>query len=57
MELTDKDGNKTGHLVGLFNRTLQFMENGVKPVWVFDGKPPTNKSGELAKRKRMKEVA
>jgi flap endonuclease-1 len=56
-ELTDKDGNKTGHLVGLFNRSIQFLENGIKPVWVFDGKPPTNKNGELARRKKIKEEA
>ena len=35
--------------MGLFNRTLQFLENGIKPVWVFDGKPPKLKNGELAK--------
>ncbi|CAD8155158.1 unnamed protein product [Paramecium octaurelia] len=57
IELTDKDGNRTGHLVGLFNRTLQFLENGIKPVWVFDGKPPLLKSGELARRKKLKEEA
>eukprot|EP01015_Nassula_variabilis_P032801 TRINITY_DN7736_c0_g1_i2.p1 TRINITY_DN7736_c0_g1~~TRINITY_DN7736_c0_g1_i2.p1 ORF type:complete len:218 (+),score=52.47 TRINITY_DN7736_c0_g1_i2:124-777(+) len=56
-ELTDKDGNKTGHLVGLFNRTIQFLENGIKPIWVSDGKPPKLKNGELAKRKKMKEIA
>ena len=56
-ELTDVDGNKTGHLVGLFHRTVQFMENGVKPVWVFDGKPPDLKAGELEKRKAAKEAA
>ena len=26
------------------------IENGIKPVYVFDGKPPTMKSGELEKR-------
>lgn len=44
-ELTDKDGNKTGHLLGLFNRTLLLLENGIKPVWVFDGPPPKKKNG------------
>lgn len=24
-ELTDKDGNKTGHLLGLFNRTILLL--------------------------------
>jgi len=53
-ELRDSDGNLTGHLVGLFHRTIQFMEAGIKPVWVFDGKPPDLKSKELDKRKEMK---
>ena len=26
------------------------LENGIKPVYVFDGKPPGMKSSELAKR-------
>jgi flap endonuclease-1 len=56
-ELTDKDGNRTGHLVGLLNRTIQFMENGIKPIWVFDGKPPKLKNGELARRKKAKDEA
>jgi len=33
------------------------MENGIKPVWVFDGKPPHMKNGELARRKKAKEEA
>lgn len=56
-ELKDSDGNLTGHLVGLFHRTIQFMEAGVKPIWVFDGKPPDLKNHELDKRKEMKEKA
>ena len=38
--MKDSDGNLTGHLVGLFHRTIMLMENGIMPVWVFDGKPP-----------------
>lgn len=33
------------------------MENGVKPIWVFDGKAPELKTGELAKRKELKMAA
>ena len=33
------------------------MEHGIKPVWVFDGKAPEMKAGELDKRKEMKEKA
>jgi flap endonuclease-1 len=57
LELKDVDGNLTGHLVGLYHRTIQFMENGVKPIWVFDGKPPELKSDELEKRKELKQAA
>ncbi|KAG7396462.1 Elongation of fatty acids protein 2 [Phytophthora boehmeriae] len=48
--LTNADGEVTSHLQGMFSRTIRMMENGLKPVYVFDGKPPTMKSGELAKR-------
>ena len=33
------------------------MENGVKPIWVFDGKPPELKSYVLDKRKVNKDAA
>ena len=38
------------HLLGLFYRTVRMIENGLKPVFVFDGKPPTLKSGEVRMR-------
>jgi flap endonuclease-1 len=56
-ELKDKEGNLTGHLVGLLNRTITLLEHGIKPVWVFDGKPPEMKAGELGARKEKKEKA
>jgi len=52
--LTDDDGETTSHLVGLFYRTIRMVENGIKPVYVFDGKPPELKSGELEKRKEAR---
>jgi flap endonuclease-1 len=33
------------------------MENGIKPIWVFDGKPPDLKSKELDKRTELKQGA
>lgn len=60
MMLTNADGETTSHIQGLFNRTIRFISEGIRPVYVFDGKPPQFKSGELLKRreKRMKaEVA
>ena len=31
--------------MGLFYRTLRIVENGIKPAYVFDGKPPELKAG------------
>ena len=36
---------------------LSTVEAGIKPVFVFDGKPPALKGGELAKRTALKAAA
>ncbi|MCL4117301.1 UNVERIFIED_CONTAM: hypothetical protein GTU68_013527 [Idotea baltica] len=55
--LTASDGETTSHLMGFFYRTIRLLEHGIKPVFVFDGKPPTMKGGELAKRAERREEA
>ena len=56
-QLTNEAGEVTSHLTGMFYRTIRLMENGIKPVFVFDGKPPTMKGGQLAKRKERQQAA
>lgn len=56
-QLTSVDGETTSHLMGTFYRTIRLIENGIKPVYVFDGAPPNLKSGELAKRAERREEA
>jgi len=56
-QLTSADGETTSHLMGFFYRTIRMVDNGLKPVYVFDGKPPTMKGGELAKRAERREQA
>ena len=41
----------------MFYRTIRLLENGIKPVYVFDGKPPELKGGELAKRQERRAEA
>ncbi|HZX19400.1 MAG TPA: flap endonuclease-1 [archaeon] len=48
--LMDSHGNVTSHLTGLFYRTINLVERGVKPVFVFDGKPNELKKETIAKR-------
>ena len=55
--LTNAAGEVTSHIQGMFNRTIRLMENGIKPVYVFDGKPPDMKGGELAKRTAKRVLA
>jgi len=47
----------TGHLLGLLYRALFCKELGINTVWVFDGKPPRQKSDELYRRRELKEQA
>lgn len=56
-QLMSDTGETTSHLMGLFYRTLRMVDNGIKPLYVFDGAPPKLKSGELAKRFQRKTEA
>lgn len=56
-QLTNDAGEVTSHLTGMLYRTIRMLEAGIKPVFVFDGKAPTMKSGELAKRKERQKAA
>ncbi|KAI1430779.1 DNA-repair protein rad2 [Xylaria sp. CBS 124048] len=56
-QLTNESGDTTSHLMGMFYRTLRMVDNGIKPLYVFDGRPPTLKSGELARRFQRKAEA
>lgn len=38
--LMDRLGRVTSHLSGLFYRTINLLEAGIKVVYVFDGRPP-----------------
>lgn len=55
--LMDSNGNVTSHLSGLFYRTVRLLRLGVKPIYVFDGKPPELKKAELGRRRKVKEHA
>jgi flap endonuclease-1 len=52
--LQDSSGKITSHLSGLFYRTSNLVEMGLKPVYVFDGIPPVLKAAEIERRKQVK---
>lgn len=55
--LMDSKGLITSHLSGLFYRTVNFLEKGIKPVYVFDGTPPELKAKEISERKMTRDGA
>ncbi len=52
--LTDSTGKVTSHLSGLLYRTSNLVELGIKPIFVFDGKPPVFKAMEIQRRQQVK---
>ncbi|MEM3820070.1 MAG: flap structure-specific endonuclease, partial [Nitrososphaerota archaeon] len=48
--LMDSRGRITSHLSGLFFRTINFLKAGMKPIYVYDGRPPELKKQAIEKR-------
>jgi len=57
MDMVNKNGQLTSHLNGIFYRIMQMVENGITPIFVFDGKAPDLKNAEAERRKGLKEKA
>ncbi|MEM2372611.1 MAG: flap endonuclease-1 [Thermofilaceae archaeon] len=55
--LMDALGRVTSHLNGLFYRTINLLEKGLKIAYIFDGKPPELKAAELERRTKWREEA
>jgi flap endonuclease-1 len=55
--LKDRSGRITSHLSGLFYRTANLLELGIKVAYVFDGVPPTLKEVEIKRRTKVKAEA
>jgi flap endonuclease-1 len=55
--LKDSKGRVTSHLSGLFYRTINLLEAGIKPVFVFDGQPPSFKGKTIEERQAVRRDA
>ncbi len=55
--LTDAEGNVTSHMSGLFYRTIDLIDKGIQPIYVFDGVPSALKQKTIAARMRRREEA
>jgi flap endonuclease-1 len=55
--LMDSHGRITSHLSGILFRTLNFMEMGIRSVYVFDGEPPHFKQSTIDIRREQRKTA
>ncbi len=55
--LTNNQGEPTSHLSGLFYRNINLMSEGIKLIYIFDGKPHKLKSEEIERRRKTKQEA
>ncbi len=55
--LMDRQGRVTSHLSGIFYRTTSMLDGGIRPVYVFDGKPTELKNRTIEERQLAKEKA
>ncbi len=55
--LRDSKGRTTSHLSGLMYRNANLLQMGIRPVYVFDGEPPTLKSETIAARSAVRREA
>jgi flap endonuclease-1 len=55
--LMDRQGRITSHLSGVIYRVSNFLQAGIRPVFVFDGEPPRLKAATLEGRAEAKRRA
>jgi len=55
--LRDSQGRITSHLSGLFYRTIKLLDAGIKPIYVYDGEPPSFKKKTIDWRHEAREEA
>jgi flap endonuclease-1 len=55
--LKNENGEVTSHLSGLFYRNLNLIADGLKLVYVFDGKSSELKIAEIERRRKIKQEA
>jgi len=55
--LKDSEGRVTSHLSGLLYRNTNFLEAGIRPIYVFDGEPPALKLKTIEERRARREQA
>lgn len=53
-DLTNSEGEITSHLYGIFYKSILFLQKGIIPIYIFDGKSLDIKQCTIDKRKQYK---
>lgn len=53
--LRNKEGKIISHIQGIYIKTVQYLTLGIKPIYIFDGKPPSEKKECINGRKKKVE--
>jgi flap endonuclease-1 len=56
-DILDSNGVNINHIYAMYNLIKNFSENGILPIFVFDGKSPDIKKDIVEKRKHHAEIA
>tara|TARA_B100000745_G_scaffold272287_1_gene200111 strand:+ start:51 stop:1046 length:996 start_codon:yes stop_codon:yes gene_type:complete len=54
--LRNKEGKVVSHIQGIYTKTIQYLSMGITPIYIFDGKPPTEKSHCIQERNKKAQV-
>lgn len=55
--ITDDEVRVKSYLNGLFNRSVNLLQTGIKSVWVLEGEFPDFKKEEVASRRASRQAA
>lgn len=50
--LRNNNNKIVSHIIGIFYKTVQYLSLGIKPIYIFDGKPPKEKSECIQERNK-----
>lgn len=55
--LMDEKGRVTSHLSGILFRSVNLLQKGIRPIFIFDGKPHPLKGGTIEERRAIRQEA
>lgn len=55
-KILSAEGAPINHIIGTFHRVVKYLSLGIRPVYIFDGKPPALKTSVIEARRELRRV-